>query len=215
MALLESVAIARTKHRVRCQRLSKECRPAQTVRKRNKPKSSSDTAHLEAKVDWIISAFEKGGAAPSLPRDWQPVNLGQSHRHDPRQSAPITQTPTSLSSSNAEEGQYPAQFLPSYDRDILGLIYVPPAMAQKYLDQFRTRNLQYLPFVYIPSNVTSDQLREKYPFLWVCIMEVITFTNQEKGDSFGRITNHIHQRVMLDIAPSMDLLLGIMTFISW
>ncbi|KAF3012941.1 hypothetical protein E8E15_004334 [Penicillium rubens] len=171
----------------RCQRLSKECRPAQTVRKRNKPKSSSNTAHLEAKIDWIMSAFENGGAAPSLPPDWQPVNLGQSQRHDPRQSASITQTPTSVSSSNAEEGQYPAQFLPSYDRDILGLVYVRPAMAQKYLDQFRTRNLQYLPFVYIPSNVTSDQLREKYPFLW---------------------------RVMLDIAPSMDLLLGIMTFIS-
>ncbi|KAJ5236537.1 hypothetical protein N7489_006628 [Penicillium chrysogenum] len=199
----------------RCQRLSKECRPAQTVRKRNKPKSSSNTAHLEAKIDWIMSAFENGGAAPSLPPDWQPVNLGQSQRHDPRQSASITQTPTSVSSSNAEEGQYPAQFLPSYDRDILGLVYVRPAMAQKYLDQFRTRNLQYLPFVYIPSNVTSDQLREKYPFLWVCIMEVITCTNPEKGDSFGRITNHIHQRVMLDIAPSMDLLLGIMTFISW
>ncbi|KAJ5039529.1 hypothetical protein NUH16_009312 [Penicillium rubens] len=116
-----------------------------------------------------MSAFENGGAAPSLPPDWQPVNLGQSQRHDPRQSASITQTPTSVSSSNAEEGQYPAQFLPSYDRDILGLVYVRPAMAQKYLDQFRTRNLQYLPFVYIPSNVTSDQLREKYPFLWVSL----------------------------------------------
>jgi hypothetical protein len=185
------------------------------VRKRNKPKSSSNTAHLEAKIDWIMSAFEKGGAAPSLPPDWQSVNLGQSQRRDPRQSAPIIQTPASVSSPNTEEGQYPAQFLPSYDRDILGLVYVRPAMAQKYLDQFRTRNLQYLPFVYIPSNVTSDQLREKYPFLWVCIMEVITCTNPEKGDSFGRITNHIHQRVMLDIAPSMDLLLGIMTFISW
>lgn len=162
-----------------------------------------------------MSAFEKSGVTPSLPPDWQPVDLGQSQRHEPSQSAPITQTSTRASSSTAEEGQYPEHFLPSYDPEILSLIYVPPAMAQKYLDQFRTRNLQYLPFVYIPSNITSDQLQHKYPFLWVCIMEVSTCTNVEKGDSFGRITNHIHQRVMLDIAPSIDLLLGIMTFVSW
>jgi hypothetical protein len=88
-------------------------------------------------------------------------------------------------------------------------------MAQKCLDQFCTRNLQYLPFVYIPSDMTSEKLRQTYPFLWVCIMEVTTYKNPEKGDSFGRITNYIHQRVMLDIVPSMDLLLGIMTFVSW
>ncbi|CAI7598556.1 unnamed protein product [Penicillium glandicola] len=174
----------------RCQRLSKECRPAQTVRKRNKqPSGSNKTANLEAKLDWIMSAFEKSGANPGLPSDWESVNLGQSQRDEQSQSAPITQTPTSLPSpSTAEEERYPARFLPAYDREISSLIYVPPAMAQKCLDQFRTRNLQYLPFVYIPSNMTSDQLKQKYPFLW---------------------------RVMIDIAPSLDLLLGIMTFISW
>ncbi|CAI7619752.1 unnamed protein product [Penicillium viridicatum] len=199
----------------RCQRLNKECRPAQTVRKRNKKPLGSNTAHLEAKLDWIMSAFEKSGGPPGLPSYWQPVNLEQSSR-DPSQSAPATQSPPSVSSfSTAEEGQYPAQFLPSYDKEILSLIYVPPAMAQKNLDRFRTRNLQYLPFVYIPDSMTSDQLRQQYPFLWVCIMEVTTFNNPEKGDSFGRITNHIHQRVMLDLVPSMDLLLGIMTFVSW
>ncbi|OQE46982.1 hypothetical protein PENCOP_c001G05365 [Penicillium coprophilum] len=200
----------------RCQRLSKECQPAQTVRKRKKPPSSSNTAKLEAKLDWIMSAFEKGGVAPGLPPNWEPVNLGPSQQDGQSHSVPVTQTPTSLSSlSTPEERRNPAHLIPSYDREILSLIYVPPAMAQKYLDQFRTRNLQYLPFVYIPSNITSDQLREKYPFLWVCIMEVSTSTNPEKGDSFGRITNYIHQKVMLDIPPSMDLLLGIMTFVSW
>ncbi|CAI7584201.1 unnamed protein product [Penicillium discolor] len=173
----------------RCQRLNKECRPAQTVRKRNKRPSGSNTAHLEAKLDWIMSAFEKSGATPGLPPDWQPVNLGQGSRHDQSQSAPTTQSSPSVSSlSTAEEGPYPARFLPSYDKEILSLIYVPPAMAQKCLDHFRTRNLQYLPFVYIPDNMTSDQLQQQYPFLW---------------------------RVMLDLVPSMDLLLGIMTFISW
>ncbi|KAJ5185208.1 Cytochrome P450 [Penicillium cf. griseofulvum] len=200
----------------RCQRLSKECRPAPRVRKRNKPLSGSRTANLEAKLDWVISAFEKGGVSPGLRPDLDPRNPGQSQRDDQSQSAPIVQTPASISSlSTAEEGRYPVLCTPSYDREILSLIYVPPAMAQKCLDQFCTRNLQYLPFVYIPSDMTSEKLRQTYPFLWVCIMEVTTYKHPEKGDSFGRITNYIHQRVMLDIVPSMDLLLGIMTFVSW
>ncbi|KAJ5499917.1 hypothetical protein N7453_008968 [Penicillium expansum] len=200
----------------RCQRLNKECRPAQTVRKRNKQPSGSNTAYLEAKLDWIMSAFEKSGVNPGVPPEWQPVNPGQSQRHDPSPSAPTTQTSPSISPlSHTEDVQYPAHFLPSYDQEILSLIYIPPVMAQKCLDQFRSQNLQYLPFVYIPSDITSDQLRQQYPFLWVCIMEVTAWNNPEKGDSFGRITNHIHQRVMLDLVPSMDLLLGIMTFISW
>ncbi|KAG0159270.1 hypothetical protein PDIDSM_6792 [Penicillium digitatum] len=48
----------------RCQPLNKECRPAQTIRKRNKQPSGSNTAHLEAKLDWIMSAFEKSGVSP-------------------------------------------------------------------------------------------------------------------------------------------------------
>ncbi|KGO71770.1 hypothetical protein PITC_027830 [Penicillium italicum] len=200
----------------RCQRLNKECRPAQTARKRNAQSSGSKTAHLEAKLDWIMSAFEKSGVSPGLPPEWQPVNLRQSQQHDPSPSVPTTQTSPSVSSfSTAEEVQYPAHFLPSYDQEILSLIYIPTAMAQECLDRFRTQNLQYLPFVYIPPDITSDQLRQQYPFLWVCIMEVTTWNNSEKGDSFGRITNHIHQRVMLDLVYSMDLLLGIMTFTSW
>jgi hypothetical protein len=164
-----------------------------------------------------MSAFQKGAAPPGPPPNWEPVDLGQSQRDEPSQSiSAITQTPSSLSSPpTADQRVYPMILHPSYDRDVLSLIYVPPAMAQQYLDHFRTRNLSYLPFVYIPPTMTSDQLRQKYPFFWVCIMEVVTCRNPEKGDSFGRITNHIHQRVMIDIAPSMDLLLGIMTFVSW
>ncbi|KXG47021.1 Cytochrome P450 [Penicillium griseofulvum] len=173
----------------RCQRLSKECRPAPTVRKRKKPLSGSRTANLEAKLDWVISAFEKGGVNPGLRPDLDPLNPGQTRRDDQTQSTPTIQTPTSISSlSTVEEGRNPVLCTPSYDREILSLIQIPPGMAQKCLDQFCTRNLQYLPFVHIPPDMTSDKLRQTYPFLW---------------------------RVMLDIVPSMDLLLGIMTFVSW
>lgn len=122
---------------------------------------------------------------------------------------------TSLPSfSTSEDVNYPLHPVAAYNQ-IMSLLYVPPDMAQKYLDQFRTHNVQYLPFVYLPPDMTFDQLREKFPFFWVCIMEVVTTRNPEKGDSFGRITNYISQKVMADGVASMDLLLGIMTFMSW
>ncbi|KAJ5354786.1 hypothetical protein N7541_005830 [Penicillium brevicompactum] len=88
-------------------------------------------------------------------------------------------------------------------------------MAEECFNQFRTNHLQYLPFVYIPRDMTSGQLRDRSPFFWICIMDVLTPQNTEKGDSFKRITNHIHQRVMIDPGASMDLLLGMITFIAW
>ncbi|KAJ5774353.1 hypothetical protein N7457_009249 [Penicillium paradoxum] len=200
----------------RCQRLSKECRAAPTVRKRSKRPSGRSTNHREAKLDWVMSAFQNSGVSPGLPPEWDFINPGPSQRDAPSQPAPASShSSTSVSLPPMSKALYSPQHRSLDGREVSSLIYVPPAMGQQYLDQFRTRNLTYLPFVYIPANMTSDQLRHKYPFFWACIMEVVTFRDQNKGDSFGRITNHIHQRVMVDIAPSMDLLLGVMTFVSW
>jgi hypothetical protein len=169
-------------------------------------------------VDYVLAAYPELQAStiPGLPKDWETAGLVQSQSDALNQSRPgITHTPTSLSSSSPRDGvAYPTSEVPAY-HDILTFLYVPPAMAQKYLDQFRTHNLQYLPFVHIPHEMTSELLQANYPFFWICIMEVLTTKNPEKCDSFRKITKHIHQRIMVDVSPSMDLLLGIMTFISW
>jgi hypothetical protein len=46
-------------------------------------------------------------------------------------------------------------------------------------------------------------------------MAVLTPGSIQRESVFLKITEFIHQKLLVDVAPSMDMLLGIMTFISW
>jgi len=79
----------------------------------------------------------------------------------------------------------------------------------------RTQNLKFLPFVHIPSNLTADKLLQEKPFFWLCIMAVATPVPIERDALFRKITMLIQQKLLIEVSPSMDMLLGIMTFMSW
>ncbi|CAG8173321.1 unnamed protein product [Penicillium salamii] len=198
----------------------KTCMPAQSVRKPNQRSTASKFAKLEAKVDYVLAAYPAlQGSTTSGQPNWEPAALSpapaQTQRDALEQSKPgMAPTPTSISSPYTGSKIFGGYNVPARN-EVLSLLRIQPPMAQECLDLFRTHHLQYLPFFYMPPDMTSEQLQNKLPFFWVCIMEVLTPQNTEKGDSFRRITNHIHQRVMVDAGPSMDLLLGMMTFVSW
>jgi hypothetical protein len=63
--------------------------------------------------------------------------------------------------------------------------------------------------------MTSQQLRQEKPFFWLCIMAVMTPGSIQRESVFLKITEFIHQRLFVDVAPSMDMLLGVMTYMSW
>lgn len=168
-------------------------------------------------MDYVLATYPGlQGSTASVLSNWEPTDpvQHQCETLEPSRSG-IVPTPTSISpSSSGDKEIFATHNVPAHN-EILSLLCIPPAMAEDCLNQFRTNHLQYLPFVYIPRDMTSDQLRERSPFFWICIMDVLTPQNTEKGDSFKRITNHIYQRVMIDPGASMDLLLGMMTFIAW
>lgn len=167
-------------------------------------------------MDYVLATYPAlQGNTACGPPNWEPADPAQNQCDSLEPPRPgIAPTPTSTSSSPGDKEVFATNCVPDH-HEVLSLLYIPPAMAQDCLNQFRTNHLQYLPFVYIPRDMTSDQLQSRYPFFWVCIMDVLTPQNTDKGDSFRRITHHIHQRVMIDAGSSMDLLLGMVTFISW
>lgn len=168
-------------------------------------------------MDYVLATYPGlQGSTASVLSNWEPTDpvQHQCEALEPSRSG-IVPTPTSISpSSSGDKEIFATHNVPAHN-EILSLLCIPPAMAEDCFNQFRTNHLQYLPFVYIPRDMTSDQLRDRSPFFWICIMDVLTPQNTEKGDSFKRITNHIYQRVMIDPGASMDLLLGMMTFIAW
>lgn len=155
--------------------------------------------------------LQANGANAGLPVDWEAAT----HRQAPRDvssqiGSSVTRTPASTTSPSTIEHCGSSV----YD-DISSTMSISPAAAQENLDNFRSQNLKYLPFVNIPPHITSEHLRNQQPFFWLCIMAVLTPGTLESEGTFKKITDFIHQRLMAEASPSMDLLLGVMTFISW
>jgi hypothetical protein len=75
--------------------------------------------------------------------------------------------------------------------------------------------MTFIPFIHIPSHITSQQLRVERPFVWLTIMAVLTPAIDKRDTVFTQITTLIHQKLLVEVAPSMDMLLGLMIFITW
>ncbi|KAJ5949626.1 hypothetical protein N7454_001210, partial [Penicillium verhagenii] len=186
----------------RCQRLKKDCRPSPTVRKRSNRSSASKTAQLEAKLDSIVSLLQTTNANPGLPADWDSSASG-SKQPSPFAYRMPTPPPTVPSPNNSSMVE------------VCTSLQICPELAESYLNNFRKQNLKALPFLHIPSHVTSHQLRNDRPFLWLCIMVVCTPGESRRNMLSAKVTDLIHQEVIVGFSPSMDILLGIMTFVSW
>lgn len=63
--------------------------------------------------------------------------------------------------------------------------------------------------------MTSQQLRMEKPFVWLTIMAVLTPALDKREIVFAQITSIIHQRILVEVAPNMEMLLGLMIFITW
>lgn len=197
----------------RCQRLKKECRPSPTVRKRSGRSSASRTAQLEAKLDNLVSLLQMNGSSSGLPADWGSAtpqarqNASQGQTGGLASCAVSTGIPSpSSTASSPNNNSIP---------DACLALQISPETAEKTLSQFRTQNLKFLPFVHIPPHITSQQLRQDKPFLWLCIMCVLAPGIDQREALFSKISALIQQKLLVEVSPSMDVLLGIMTFITW
>lgn len=100
------------------------------------------------------------------------------------------------------------------------MIYFPgmPATqraAEEHLLLFRERYLDCFPCVYIPPDMTSDELRDAKPFTWFTIMMM---SCQNASVQFGMGTTWqkiISQKIVMEYEKSIDLLQGMVIFLGW
>ena len=199
----------------RCQRLNKDCQPSPSVRKRNGRPAASKAAQLEAKLDSIVSLLRTSGGSSSLLADWEATAPKARTANSPmpcNTGTPFTYAahaiPSPMSSETSMHG-------PSLIIETCDALSISPEMAEKLLTQFRTQNLRFLPFAHIPPHMTSQQLRNERPFFWLCIVAVLSPDTPAREALFNKITDIIHRELLVALAPSIDILLGVMTFMSW
>ncbi|EED21432.1 tRNA processing endoribonuclease Trz1, putative [Talaromyces stipitatus ATCC 10500] len=190
----------------RCHRLRKDCQPSESARRRNAQKSQqsqeSDAriAQLEGKVDILMSMLQ---ATASSSSGSSPVDINRfiTGGHD---------TSNSTTSGSTLQGPTPpTESFPTSSSDI------PPKQAEECLEFFRTRMLPHFPFFNIPPDLTSWQLRVKRPVLFQAIVVVTTHSTQKKlsrAEDFKRL---VFTSALVEVQSSIDLLLGILTYIAW
>ncbi len=75
--------------------------------------------------------------------------------------------------------------------------------------------LKFLPYIYIPSNTTTAQLLAQRPFLMLCMCAISTRHVARQLQLFEIMRETLAQKLIVKPEPSIDLLLGLLTFLGW
>lgn len=87
--------------------------------------------------------------------------------------------------------------------------------ADNFLTTFQTQMLQQFPLLILPASITSQELRQKRPFLWLCIMAVSSKSSAQQMALGTEIRLTLGRKSLLEGERSLDLLLGILTYAAW
>ncbi|KAI1774980.1 putative C6 transcription factor [Hypoxylon cercidicola] len=209
----------------RCHRLNKQCYPSDSLRKRNAQKNHNSTARiaqLEGRLEGVVTLLQSLAKAPESSTS---LREALEDENPAEQEQPMTTTPNSSTSiitgtnDNGITGSNSGAPLVSSFENSTG-VQSPPSEpsteeAEASLEIFRSHMLRYLAFIYIPPNVTASHLRREKPFLFRAILAVTAPTVQEKLVRGRELKGIIAQTTLLENQSSIDLLLGLLTYIAW
>ncbi|KAM5372836.1 hypothetical protein ACJZ2D_007293 [Fusarium nematophilum] len=214
----------------RCFRLGKQCQPMTTSRRRiAKKTTSSRTAQLEEKLDDLVSILRatQSGNAHSQPSSstsqTTPSYSASTAGHITSRLDSLATAATSTSENHcamphafcaSSSADTPMDSSTSNGNDTLLLAEPTPAEAEEYLNKFRDW-LRNFPFMILPYDVTAEALRKERPFLWLCIMNITSMSVPQQLKLKDRIREEVATRVVVNHERSMDVLLGLITYLAW
>jgi hypothetical protein len=89
------------------------------------------------------------------------------------------------------------------------------AQAEEYFVIFKLKMLHCFPVIYLSTDMSSHQLREERPFLWLCIMAVACKSTSQQvmlGDSIKTI---VAQEILFHGEKRLEFLQGLLIFSAW
>lgn len=88
-------------------------------------------------------------------------------------------------------------------------------VADNQLEIFRRAFLPYFPVVYIPDVMSAAYLRQQKPFLWLVIMSLCTKDMSKQLAMEYTIRQIVSQRAVAEHEKNLDLLQGLICYLSW
>lgn len=216
----------------RCHRLNKQCRPSESLRKRNAQKNQNSAeriAQLEGKLEGLVSllrSVSKSSNSYNSLRKALEDNL-TSHSQlglEPPitdrilTSSNATQLPPIVGVKNVAGNLSLAPSFPLYCESLssnLASYDSLPYEADKYLLTFRSQMLKHLAFIHIPPDTTVKELHQKRPFLLRAIIAVASPSTDQKMARGKELKQILAQDALTENQSSLDLLLGLLTYITW
>ncbi|KAF4468163.1 Zn(II)2Cys6 transcription factor [Fusarium albosuccineum] len=214
----------------RCFRLGKQCQPMMTSRRRiGKKTPSSRTAQLEEKLDDLVSilrATQSSSSAHTQPENATPSLSAYSASTAGQITSRLESLATAAATSSAESqschtyGTSSSSHNPiepmmgGGNSDTILLPEPTPEEAEVYLDKFRDW-LKSFPLMIIPYDMTAATLRKERPFLWLCIMNITSMSVPQQMKLKDRVREEAATRVIINHERSMDVLLGLITYVAW
>ncbi len=83
------------------------------------------------------------------------------------------------------------------------------------LSRLPIQNTAELPFINIPPEMAARQLCQDRPFLFQAIITVASFSTRERLMRAEELKRLVFTSALTDAQSSMDMLLGLLTYIAW
>lgn len=209
----------------RCYYLNKQCRPSDSLRRRTtekKPSSKARIADLENKLNSLISQVQSRNV------DSDGGDTTQRHNSAPPEppSQPSATWATSVQPLDTAENEVLQDSDHTEDDGdgILGSVRwsgISDAEAETLLDTFRSCMLHHFAFVHLPAHLTAHNMRRDRPFLFRAIVCAASPSAKEKIERGRELKRAIceamlgHEGQTQSSMDRMDLLLALLTYISW
>lgn len=188
----------------RCHRLNKECRSIIKKRKRSRSQNvstislvdgvASRTAQLERRLNELEASLRQPATGQGVVLPPHTIN---------------SNSPASISPENAAEEHGVEQ--PDLQREA----QLSTMETEVRLATFRAKNLQWAPFIYMPAEETSATLIRNRPMLWLSIMVTCALEDADGRRLDSLFRKAIAERMIVQSQKSIDLLLGILVYLTW
>lgn len=94
-------------------------------------------------------------------------------------------------------------------------INLDPENADDLLHTFKTEMRTSFPFVYIPDDLTAEELRRTRPLLFLSVMAVTTRMTSQQRFLSTLLMKVLSERVILGAERNLDLLFATLTHTGW
>lgn len=183
--------------------MKKPCQPFQSPRKRFLRRKEDDNnariAQLEEQVATLVSTvstaevpIQAAQSSQSNRAAWSNGSQEWERLYGPLMPAPPDRSGAAQSVSKPSTGE-----------------------AEEHLSFFLQHMLPCFPFMAFKEETTATQLRHDRPFLFQAIIVVTTFPNRQRQARAEHFRELLFKSAFLNTQSSMDLLLGILTYLTW